>query len=210
MKPIVKSDEPASLTEHRCKPFADYDNYSEKDDLRASLAGEQGGLCCYCMQRIKPTMSRMKIEHWLCQEDNPARQLVYGNLLGACLGGMGKPRRLQHCDSFKGKLSLSRNPANTAHQVDRDLKYLADGTIKCSNSCFDQQLNEVLNLNLTVLKNNRKAVLDGLKEWAERTDILRCEDINRELSEWTTIEEGVFQEYAAVAVYWLEKRLRSA
>ena len=27
----------------------------------------------------------MKIEHWHCQDNYPAEQLVYGNLLGACL-----------------------------------------------------------------------------------------------------------------------------
>lgn len=210
MKPIVKNGEPDSLTEHRCKQFADYDNYAEKDDLRESLVGEQGGLCCYCMQRIEPDESRMKIEHWLCQEDNADRQLDYGNLLGACRGGMGKPRKLQHCDTFKGKLVLSRNPANPQHRVDRDLRYLTDGTIASGSEAFDLELNTVLNLNMTVLKNNRKAVLDGLKQWAERTDVLRREDIQRELAEWSAIEDGVFQEYAQVAVYWLQKRLRRA
>lgn len=210
MKAISKNAEPESLTEHRCERFADYDNYSEKDDLRESLVDEQGGLCCYCMQRIVPNESRMKIEHWLCQEDNEEHQLDYWNLLGACLGGKGKPRKLQHCDTFKGKLALARNPADRTHRVDRDLQYLADGTIKSSNTVFDGQLNNVLNLNLAVLKNNRKAILDGLKEWAERTDVLRRQDIRRELAEWTTIEDGAFQAYAQVAVYWLNKRLRRA
>jgi uncharacterized protein (TIGR02646 family) len=210
MKPIVKSDEPESLAEHRCKQFADYDNYEEKDDLRASLVAEQGGICCYCMQRIGPTEARMKIEHWLCQDANEGKQLEYRNLLGACLGGMGKPRKLQHCDTFKGNLSLSRNPAKPNPRVDRDLKYLTDGTIISGSSAFNDELNDVLNLNLPVLKNNRKAVIDGLKEWAERSGNLRREDIRRELAEWNTIEDGVFQEYAQVAVYWLNKRLRRA
>ena len=33
---------------------------------------------------------------------------------------------------------------------------------------FDDQLNEVLNLNLPVLKNNRKGVLDAVLEWWKR------------------------------------------
>ena len=142
MKAIVKNAEPESLTEHRCGQFADYDNYAEKDDLRASLVAEQGGLCCYCMQRIEADESRMKIEHWLCQEDNPAHQLDYWNLLGACQGGMGKPRKLQHCDTFKGKLRLSRNPADLQPPVDRDLRYLADGAIESSDAAFNKQLND--------------------------------------------------------------------
>ena len=201
MRPIEKRIEPRSLTEHRCQPFADYDNYRQKDDLRASLVEEQGGLCCYCMQRIAAHESRMKIEHWLCQEDNEEHQLNYQNLLGACLGSKGKPRKLQHCDSYKGKLPLSRNPANAQHHVDRDLHYLADGTIRCSNAKFDQQLNNVLNLNVETLRNNRKAVLDGLKAWAQKTGRLRRQDITREL------RDRAFQEYGQVAVYWLKKRL---
>ena len=58
MKKIVKQSEPISLTEHRSKPYADYDNYSDKDKLRESLLEEQGYICCHCMSRIK--MGQMK------------------------------------------------------------------------------------------------------------------------------------------------------
>lgn len=52
MKRIVKGREPQSLLAHRLQSFADYNNYSDKDELRASLLTEQGHICCYCMQRI--------------------------------------------------------------------------------------------------------------------------------------------------------------
>src|SRR5438552_2616590 len=106
MRAISKGDEPRSLIEHRCTPHADYDNYTGKNDLRQSLTTEQGKLCCYCMQRIEPDESRMKIEHWRSQTGYPSEQLNYGNLLGACLGNEGKPRRLQHCDTFKADAEL--------------------------------------------------------------------------------------------------------
>ena len=162
MRPIRKGTEPRSLTEHRAQPHADYANYAEKDDLRESLVGEQGAICCYCMQRIEADSTGMKIEHWACQERHADRCLDYGNLLGACRGGHGNPRRLQHCDTRKANDPLSRNPA-VAPPVDRDVRYLADGSIGSDEAAFDEELNEVLNLNLVRLKNNRKAVLDGLK-----------------------------------------------
>src|SRR5437016_11099382 len=109
MRPIVKGAEPMSLATHRAKPNADYDNYSKKGDLRESLVRDQGGLCCYCMQRIHPDETRMKVEHWLCQKDHGAQALDYGNLLGACLGGEGRPRRFQHCDTRREWSSLQRN-----------------------------------------------------------------------------------------------------
>ena len=78
MKRIVKGREPQSLLEHRLKSFADYDNYSEKDELRESLLTEQGHICCYCMQRI--SADRMKIEHWQSQDEYEELQLDYNNL----------------------------------------------------------------------------------------------------------------------------------
>lgn len=207
MRPINKGTEPSSLTRHRATPHADYDNYAEKDDLRASLSGEQGAICCYCMQRIGPKRDRMKIEHWACQERHKARCLDYSNLLGACRGGHGSPRRFQHCDTHKGSDSLSRNPAIHPPLVDRDVHYLADGSIGSDEAAFDQEINEVLNLNLERLKNNRKAVLDSLKDWAERMGNLRRADVRAELREWNEMEGGVLREYAQVAVYWLSRRL---
>jgi uncharacterized protein (TIGR02646 family) len=103
MRAIQKSDEPPSLTQHRASGNAyyvpDYDNYQRKDDLRDSLVAEQGAICCYCLQRIRPTQDGMKIEHWHCQRHHGDEQLDYGNLLGACLGGQGQPPDRQHCDT---------------------------------------------------------------------------------------------------------------
>ena len=60
MRDISKGDEPLSLTEHRCQPHADYDNYSDKDALRASLVSEQRGLCCYCLARIRTSTNPLR------------------------------------------------------------------------------------------------------------------------------------------------------
>lgn len=53
MRNIQKKSEPKSLTQHRANTNSDYDNYPQKQDLRDTLVGEQKGICCYCMQRIK-------------------------------------------------------------------------------------------------------------------------------------------------------------
>lgn len=207
MRPIRKGSEPPSLKKHRAIPHSDYDNYPEKDELRASLVTEQGAICCYCMQRIVGKSTEMKIEHWACQDHHADQDLDYGNLLGACLGGEGKPGRYQHCDTYKGNKALGRHPAVNPPRVDRDMHYLADGTVTSEDATFNGELDTVLHLNLERLKNNRKAVLDALKEWAETFTKLRKTDVKAELKEWSEMEDGRLREYVQVAVYWLSKRL---
>lgn len=96
----------------------------------------------------------MKIEHWRCQTRYPGRQLNYKNLLGACLGGHGKPSHLQHCDTRKGDLDLRWNPADPAHHIETRVKYELDGTIRSIDPRFNSELETVLNLNTPKIKNN--------------------------------------------------------
>ena len=168
MKAITKGPEPVSLTAHRQTPHCDYDNYAAKNELRNALVTEQRGLCCYCMGRIRPEQASMKIEHWRSQARYSGEQLSYRNLLAACLGGHGRPAHLQHCDTRKGEGDLEWNPADPAHHIETRIRYEPDGSIHASEVDFDGQINNVLNLNLPVLKNNRKAVYDAVLQWWER------------------------------------------
>ncbi|MDF5726209.1 MAG: TIGR02646 family protein [Rhizonema sp. PD37] len=158
MKRIIKGKEPLSLVKHRLKTFADYDNYSKKDELRASILTEQGHICCYCMQRISD--SRMKIEHWKSQDDYPELQLDYNNLLGACQGGEGSPKHLQHCDTRKGNTEITINPLDTIKNCEDVIRFLGNGQIYSEDSAIDTELNDILNLNTETLINHRKEVLD--------------------------------------------------
>ena len=211
MMAIAKNGEPKSLTEHRSASHSDYENYAAKDDLRSSLVGEQRGICCYCMGRIRADGKAMKIEHWQCQKKHPTLQLYYGNLLGACYGGKGRPEELQHCDTRKGDADLKWNPADPTHIIADRLAYLIDGTIESSDPEFCEQLDEVLNLNLPLLKNNRKAVLNGLidglkREKARLRGPVPKTRLERELA--ARLDGGDLAPYTGVAVWWLSVRLR--
>jgi uncharacterized protein (TIGR02646 family) len=103
VRAITKRPEPPSLTAHRQTDYSDYDNYQHKDELRQALVTEQRGICCYCMSRIHNGHDTMRIEHWKPQSHFQSEELNYHNLLGACLGGDGLPRKLQHCDRRKGE-----------------------------------------------------------------------------------------------------------
>ena len=159
MRTIAKGPEPVSLIAHRKTPHSDYDNYNAKGELRNALVTEQSGLCCYCMGRISPDRSSMKIEHWRSQVRYSGKQLNYRNLLGACLGGLRQPPSLQHCDTRKGDSDLAWNPADPTHRIETRIRYELDGSIHADEADFDGQLNDVLNLNFPKLKNNRKAFL---------------------------------------------------
>lgn len=203
MRTIQKGPEPATLIQHRQQLHADYDNYADKAALRQALVAEQRGLCCYCQSRIRATPEGMKIEHWQCQANHPGRQLDFGNLHGACLGGHGRPEREQHCDTRKGNNGLCFSVCDPAHPIERQIRFLGDGTIKADDAAIEVALNAVLNLNLSRLVSNRKAVLAAFQQ---RLQDGRRVDPARELPKWDGSEPGDLPEFAQVVVYWLRKK----
>lgn len=217
MRAITKRKEPPSLTTHRKTAHASYENYpaDAKQELRAALVTEQRGLCCYCMARIGALSTTMKVEHWQSQEAHEARQLDYSNLLGACLGGQGQPGEDQHCDTRKGKKALKFNPADPSDNIERRVSYMTDGTIASTDEAFSAQLRDVLGLNLPVIRNRRKAMIDGLVDWLRdyRSRHHRGPDsatLLRERARWSPVD-GPLRPFAPVAIWWLNQRLpRSA
>lgn len=208
MKNISKEAEPESLNRHRCNTNSDYDNYPKKDNLRESLVGEQRGICCYCTQRIRPSADGMKIEHWQCQSRFPEKQLDYSNLLGACLGCQGQALERQHCDTRKGDLDLTYDPANPNHDVESKLAFLGDGTIQSTDTAFDSEINEILNLNERILVKNRKATLEPI-ESGFMTKKLSKADIQKELRKWNgESDDKDLEPFCQVVVYYLRKKLR--
>ena len=207
MRAITKGREPPSLTEHRRASHGDYGNYQDKSSLRESLVSEQRGLCCYCMSRIQPSTNKMKIEHWRCQARYPDEQLNYRNLLGACLGGEGHPFRLQYCDTRKGDDDLLWNPADPAHAIEARVRYDLDGTIESNNEVFNTQLNQILNLNLPFLKENRKVVLDSLLDWwRKQPKPVPRGRIERKRDKYT-VGNSTLAPHCQVAVWWLQRKL---
>jgi uncharacterized protein (TIGR02646 family) len=207
MRAITKGAEPPSLTAYRYTEDCNYNDYADKDALRNALVTEQRGLCCYCMGRIRS--DKMKIEHWRCQSRFPGERLSYRNLLGACLGGDGQPLALQHCDTRKGDRDLQRNPADPDHHIETQFYYEPDGSIRAGDAGFDAELEDVLNLNLPQLRNNRKGVLDAVLGWwkhekahgpVPRARFERQRDRR-------VAGAGELEPFSQVAIWWLEQRL---
>ena len=211
MRAINKGHGPASLTEHREAQFNDYNNYANKDDLRQALVTEQRGLCCYCMGRIYPNIQSMKIEHWHCQSRYPDEQLNYLNLLGACLGGIGGRRESQHCDTRKGDVDIMWNPADPARNIEARITYEYRGHIRSNEAIFDRQINDVLNLNLPVLRQHRRVLIDTITRWWKREKArgngrVPRNRINRKRNQILN-GNGVLGAYCQVAVWWLDQKI---
>lgn len=221
MIPIRKGSTPPLLVRFRAIPGARYDGgmmpdgttfTQVKQDIRIHLVCEQGYLCAYCMKRIKPTETDMKIEHWESQASNGQLQLDYQNMLGCCCGRSfmgGRPE--DHCDTFRSRRNhpLLLNPSNPADYSRLRIRYRPDGEIGSGDSTFDGQLRTVLNLNASRLVANRKEI------WERVTTVLsrmRGTATRREIealkARWESKSgAGELPEYCGVAIQYLERRL---
>lgn len=171
---IEKQQAPESLIQYRSAAIRDYgqelendhifDNYRNKNELRLSLAEEQGYLCAYCMSRLSQDLSNTKIEHCRSQTDYPSEKLNYTNLLLCCKGNEKKGQKQTdlHCDSKKGGKSFSYNPAELPNNMDKLIQYKRDGRICSIDMDLDNEINTLLNLNYSRLKMNRKNALDSI------------------------------------------------
>jgi uncharacterized protein (TIGR02646 family) len=225
MRQILKGKEPKALLKYRKTAHATYNGFQSAERMKAlrkSLVSEQGGICCYCMQRIYPTKDAMKVEHWHPQKPYQAEQLDYGNILAACLGNEGQPQDEQHCDTLKGNKGLSRNPANPDHRIEDFIKYLGDGRIESSDQELNNQLGKgvsskgvlhkgVLNLNRPLFVLNRLSVLDEFRKSLPHDKALTKGELRTMEKYWgrgaTDIE---LEPYCGIVVYWVKKRLARA
>lgn len=220
MKHIVKNHEPKSLARHRQFDKTDYKGYAQKQELRESLVSEQRGICCYCMGRIYPTESTMKIEHFLSHSGYPDLRLVYSNLFGACLGNM-KAEAIEHCDTFKGSKEFHFHMCSSG-SIHADIKYKTTGVIYSDNELlnkelsgeFDEKKNKylpgVLNLNLKELIKARKSTLDGFKDayFKSLKGKLNKQSLKRHRDKWVGDSHAdQLQPYCMIVVYYLDKKI---
>ena len=225
MRQIIKSKEPKVLLQYRKTAGATYNGFQSVERMKAlrkSLVSEQGGICCYCMQRIRPTEDAMKVEHWHSQAGHDAEQLDYSNMLAACMGNQGQPKDEQHCDTLKGNKSLSRNPANLDHRIEHFIKYLGDGRIESSDQELNNQLGKglsskgvlhkgVLNLNRPLFVSNRLSVLDAFRKSLPHDKALTKGKLRTMEKYWGGRATGIeLQPYCGIVVYWVRKRLARA
>ena len=130
----------------------------EKDAMKQVLLEEQGYKCAYCMSNI--SMSNSTIEHYIPRKGtngDMSLSLDYRNLFAVCDTTRGCLEEEQTCDVKKGDKLLHIDPRLQEH-IDT-IYYDRSGYIRSSFSSgtdnFDDDLNQILNLNSRQLLNNR-------------------------------------------------------
>lgn len=196
---IKKGKEPLEWRNYRRTPGAVYQANSE---LRNALLREQGYICAYCMQRISAINSC--IEHLKSRHHNPKLALDYQNMVICCSGKSGNEA---HCDVKKGDKPISFSPL--LPQLESSISYSSHtGRIKSNNATWDTEINDVLNLNASLLCENRKKVLEGVIQVLSQRNWAPAQ-LKRQLQNWT--EPNAHHElrpYCGIVRSFLYKRIR--
>jgi uncharacterized protein (TIGR02646 family) len=216
MRKIDKGKEPEEWIEYRKTADAKYQATTE---LRDSLLKEQGYICAYCMRRIpvrdQNSNEPSRIEHILSRTKHPDLELSYKNMVVCCPGAIDSDNfqkgtyRNSHCDKSKGENDITFSPFDSSFISTLGYKS-KDGTIESSNHKYNEEINNLLNLNNALLKANRvqtlKGILDRLnknkKKW-------KASEIKKLLKSWDKKDdEGMYKPYCGVVVWYLKKKLR--
>ena len=223
MKKIVKGNEPRSLGIHRHSKPTDYRGYRDKQTLREYLVKEQRGICCYCMGRIHPQESTMKIEHFLSHTGHPNMRLIYTNLFGSCLGNM-KANADEHCDTLKKSKSFCFHMCASI-SIHDEIKYRTNGEIYSDNEELYNEIGKpnyfneervlvkqpgILNLNLPELVKARKSTLDGFikANLSGKLGPLDKLKLKRFRDKWAGLSHtDNLEPYCMIVVHYLEKKL---
>lgn len=224
MRKIVKGNEPRSLGVYRRTKPTDYKNFRDKQTLREYLVKEQRGICCYCMGRIKPNESTMKIEHFLSHSGHPNFRLVYSNLFGACLGNM-KANADEHCDTLKKSKKFNYHMCNSV-SIHDEIKYKLNGEIYSDNVQLYNEIGKpyyyndnkdlikphgILNLNMPELIRVRKSTLDGFikANLTGKIGPLDQTKLKRFRDKWAGISHSdELEPYCMIVVHYLDKKIK--
>lgn len=207
---INKGNTPEALSIAKKKGLICYDDMRSdlKTTVKEELLQEQGYLCAYCMCRIQQENST--IEHYRPISVDSALDLEYSNMLAVCPGGAGSTFKNQTCDERRGNTALTVNPLKP--MTLSGISYQADGRIVSSQPQVQADFDNVLNLNLDTLKENRIYALNALKKklYADfkKRGASRAAIESYLLQLQHKDKRGKYLPYMGILVAYLEKRLR--
>jgi uncharacterized protein (TIGR02646 family) len=187
---------------------ADWDPRDCGDAIREALCREQHRLCAYCMRRIRPLGSSMKIEHFVARARDPSRMYDWGNLLGVCSGVLqgGPEGVVLVCDTARGDRPLYVHPAKPPPRPEEAFLFEKTGKVRPVGEGATADCT-TLNLNAQRLVLERRAVIDGLRRRLRRGDDPRA--IRRLLEIASTPTQNGLPEHARVAIEYLQRKLRA-
>jgi len=203
---INKGQEPDEWRQYRLTPGVEYAAIPE---LRGALLMEQGYICAYCMRRIpikdRNSNETSRIDHIKCRTNYKEKELDYSNMVICCPGSINSDF---HCDKKKEETDIHFTPFDE-HFINTISYETKSGKIKSSNSVWDSEINNILNLNNALLQLNRKQVIEGIrtilgkKQWTNT-------QLNTQLLKWQSFDsEHKLKAYCGVVIWYLIKKLKS-
>jgi hypothetical protein len=168
------------------------------------------------MQRIHNSSKSTKIEHFSPRKDKNEKRYLefnknYLNLIATCKGNEGVKGK-EHCDTLKKKQKISISPLKK--RCEELVKFDPDGKVYSLDEKIDKELNEILGLNQRHIVEERRKLLDEVKDEIlitakNNTDNkIKKTDINTMLKNWQARKGGKFDPYCQVAIEYLNKKLR--
>lgn len=209
-----------------------------KEKLREYLLKEQGAVCAYCQRRISLTHStriehiisqsvlkgdpkNKKIDNdgdkwWFAEQKRyygKFDELCYRNIVLCCDGnvdgtkyGKQDPTKF-HCDRKKGERCVHFDLFSNAF-FDTISYKLRSGKIVSSDKAFNNEINDVLNLNVGLLCRNRLEAIQGIEailkknNWATAT-------IKKLISQYESLcADGSYKPYSGIVLFYLNRKLR--
>lgn len=205
---IEKSSESKSWTSHRLTKGAVYE---ANDDLRNTLLKDQGYICAYCMRRIPAkdnnTSETSHIEHLKPQTAlSREGKMDFRNMVICCPGAMASTEpQMTHCDRHKAETSISFSPLD--QNFINTLSYKTDGSIVSSNEVFENEINSILNLNIPMLKQNRKEARNTAIKMLGKNNWGKAE-LEKILQRYSSKDaDGKLTEYCGVVISYITKKL---
>lgn len=209
MKYIKKNEPPRSLEAYCRTENANFDDMPKdvKEELRACLVDEQGGLCCYCGMRILAN-HHSAIEHFLPKglQQYSYLQLTYSNLLCSCDGGeadrRGKNKTEKttfppHCDNKKNDNVIKISPLDK--NCESLFMYDEEGHIYGVTEDASETI-EILGLDCSTLVHLRKAAIDAYSTLSLTSD----EEWEKEIqSVLQRTETGQFKPFCVAVAYFI-------
>lgn len=215
---IQKGREPSSLEEYRQHPYASYDGYPDKEELRAALLRDQGYICAYCMWRIENDRNTMKIEHWKAQSSmtKEVQKLDFNIMLGVCDGCRDEvDYKYTTCDTHRGDTELYVNPLDK--RMMDTIRYDRNGYIHSTDDRIEHDLTDTLNLNCEQAPSrivaNRRLVYEEFERGLHRLQNKgkwNVGSLKKLLHDYEQLNDGKRDAYIGVALYLIHKRLRRA
>lgn len=214
---IKKQIEPIELTNEKRNGLKSYDELpgKTKNAIKEALLKEQGYLCAYCMQRVD--LQTTTIEHYIPQnpldrEADSALSIDYNNMLAVCGGNIYRAHRKSEltCDKHRENIPLTVNPRNE-HSVAK-ICYKGDGTIYSDDLGINRDLDKTLNLNCeaTLFKQNRKRVLDVVKQTIFKKfagNEIPKRQLENMLIKLESKNDGKYEAFCGIAIWYLRKKI---